>query len=138
MPSTFLRTPEDKMKHKSGKNNSRFPVRRANNGIIVLRAGRQIDVVNAGCQWTKFQSNDNYVGVEVDFSPTLDEEFSITTSKQQIRLSDRLWDILEEAGVLRCHHSHAHSLRKEAAVIRSKWEDVQKQSRIRNAHLRRP
>ena len=129
MPSTFLRTPEDKMKYKGGKNNSRFPVRRANNGIVVLRAGRQVDVVNAQCEWTRFQTNDHYVGVEVDFSPTLDEEFSITTSKQQIRLSDRLWDILEEAGVLEAISAMRAAYEKESAVIRHKWDDAQKQSK---------
>ena len=127
MPATFLRTPEDKMKFKGGKNNRRFAVRKANNGIIVLRAGRQIDVVNAQCEWTKFQTNDNYVGVELDFSPTLDEEFSITTSKQQIRLSDRLWDILEEAGVLDAITAMRASYESEAAVVRQKWEDSLRQ-----------
>jgi hypothetical protein len=129
MPSTFLRTPEDKLKHKGGKTNSRFQVRRANNGIVVLRAGRQIDVVNAGCPWTKFQTNDNYVGVEVDFPPILDEEFSITTSKQQIRLSDRLWDILEQAGVLDAISAMRAAYEKESAVIRDKWEEEQRKNK---------
>src|SRR6266850_833510 len=101
MPPTFLRFPEHKMKAKGGKNNNneRLPIRKENNGIIVLRAGRQIDVVNAKCPWTVFQTNDRYVGVEVDFPPSLDEEFSITTSKQQVGLKQRIWDILEENGV---------------------------------------
>ena len=129
MPATFLRTPETKMKFKGGTNNRRFPVRKANNGIVVLRAGRQIDVVNAQCEWTKFQTNDHYVGVELDFAPTLDEEFSITTSKQQIRLSDRLWDILEEADVFNAISTMRTAYEKEAAVIRNKWEDAQKQSK---------
>ncbi|MBI5773605.1 MAG: ATP-binding protein [Verrucomicrobia bacterium] len=129
IPSTFLRTPEDKLKFKGGKPNSRFPVRRANNGIIVLRAGRQIDVVNALCPWTKFQTNDNYVGVEVDFPPTLDEEFSITTSKQQIRLSDRLWDILEQAGVFDAISTMRAAYEKESAVIRDKWEEEQRKTK---------
>lgn len=101
MPPTFLRVPEDKFKPKGGKHNPRENIRKANIGIIVLRAGRQIDVVNAKCPWTVFQHNDRYVGVEVDFPPTLDEEFSITTSKQQIGLKQRIWDILEENGVNR-------------------------------------
>lgn len=101
MPPTFLRVPEDKLKPKGGKHNPRLNIRKANNGIIVMRAGRQIDVVNAKCPWTTFQTNDRYVGVEIDFPPTLDEEFSITTSKQQIGLKQRIWDILEENGVYR-------------------------------------
>jgi Histidine kinase-, DNA gyrase B-, and HSP90-like ATPase len=127
MPATFLRVPEDKMKWKGGKNNPRLDVRKANNGIIVLRAGRQIDVVNAQCEWTKFQTNDHYVGVEVDFPPSLDEEFSITTSKQQVRLSSRLWDILEEAGVYDAISAMRSTYEKEALEIRRKWEDLQRQ-----------
>jgi hypothetical protein len=129
MPSTFLRTPEDKQKFKGGKHNSRFRVRQANNGIVVLRAGRQIDVANAVCPWTKFQNNDLYVGVEIDFPPTLDEEFSITTSKQQIRLSDRLWDILEQAGVYDAIVAMRAAYTKHSDVIRQKWEDMQTQAK---------
>jgi hypothetical protein len=62
MPPTFLRVPEDKSKER-GKNNTRFPIRKTNNGVIVLRAGRQIDVVNAKCPWTTFQNNDRYIGI---------------------------------------------------------------------------
>jgi hypothetical protein len=98
MPPTFLRVTDDKMKER-GKNNARFPIRKENNGIIVLRKGRQIDVVNANCPWTTFQNNDRYIGIEFDFDPTLDEEFSITTSKQQIGVSERMWEILKDRGV---------------------------------------
>lgn len=99
MPPTFFRVPEDKLKGRGAQLNPRFPIRKENNGIIVLRAGRQIDVARSQCPWTTFQNNDRYIGVEVDFPPTLDEEFSITTSKQQVVLSPRMWDILEENGV---------------------------------------
>jgi len=77
----------------------RLTVRKRNNGIIFLRKGRQIDVVDSKCPWTKFQNNDRYIGVEVDFSPELDEEFSITTAKQQIVVSERIWNILRDNGV---------------------------------------
>ena len=101
MPPTYLRVPEDKDKSdgRGAKQNARFKIRKDNNGVIVLRAGRQIDVVDSKCPWFKFQNNDRYVGVEVDFDPILDEEFHITTSKQQVVLSDRMWDILEVNGV---------------------------------------
>jgi hypothetical protein len=101
MPPTFGRTPEDKDKAdgRGTKQNSRFKIRLDNNGVIVLRAGRQIDVVDSKCPWFKFQNNDKYIGVELDFDPVLDEEFHITTSKQQVILSDRMWDILEQNGV---------------------------------------
>jgi hypothetical protein len=83
-----------------GKTNARFAIMRDHNGIIVLRNGRQIDVLTR-CPWTSFQNNDRYWGVEVDFPAAVDEEFSITTSKQQVVMSDRIWDLLEDAGVWR-------------------------------------
>ena len=87
----------------------RLTVRKNNNGIIFLRKGRQIDVVDSKIPWTKIQNNDRYWGVEVDFSPELDEEFSITTSKQQIVASARIWNIIHDAGVL----EHIQKMRQE-------------------------
>ena len=71
------------------------------NGIIVLRNGRQVDVVTRLPRtWRHtFQNNDRFFKVEIDFPPTLDEDFSVTTSKQQVSLSDRVWDLLEKQGV---------------------------------------
>ena len=123
MPPTFFRVPEDKRKPKGSKMNARFKVRKENNGIIVLRAGRQIDVVSAKCPWTTFQNNDRYVGVEVDFPPTLDEEFSITTSKQQVVLKQRIWDILEENGVMDAISEMRRKLQKAIAEVESKAQD---------------
>lgn len=113
MPPTFLRKPEHKTKMavgtdsegkgSKGKLNERFAIRRDNNGFIVLRAGRQIDVVvpkekTGGT----FQNNDRYCGLELDFDPALDAEFAVPTSKQQVVPSMRIWDIMEENGVFDC------------------------------------
>jgi|GEM_PF-529821 len=92
----------------------RLTVRKHNNGIIFLRKGRQIDVVDSKCPWTKFQNNDRHVGVEVDFTPELDEEFSITTSKQQIVVSERIWNILMDNGVYEAIHQMRVRYSKEA------------------------
>jgi hypothetical protein len=118
MPPTFLRVPEDKLKEKGGKNNERFPIRKENNGVVVLRAGRQIDVVDSKCPWTRFQNNDRYIGVEIDFPPVLDEEFSITTSKQQVGLSDRIWDILEHEGVYEAISQMRSRYEREAKALK--------------------
>jgi hypothetical protein len=123
LPPTFLRVPEDKLKPKGGKNNARFNIRKENNGVIVLRAGRQIDVVNAKCPWTSFQNNDRYVGIEVDFPPALDEDFCITTSKQQVVLKKRIWDILEENGVMDAIEAMRGKLKKSASEVDAKAED---------------
>lgn len=98
LPPTFARFPESKKWGARGIN-VRWSIIEATNGILFLRAGRQIEVVSAHCPWTKFQNYDAYLKIEVDFPPTLDEDFSITTHKQQVVPSERMWDILEQHGV---------------------------------------
>lgn len=80
-------------------NSNRFKVRKANNGIIVLRAGRQVDVVTSECPWRTWLNYDRYVGIELGFDPVLDEDFGVTVNKQQVRLSERMWELLDKNGV---------------------------------------
>lgn len=90
-PNFGLKDPDNPSQKADKKNgNQRFSVfgRGDLNGFIVLRAGRQIDVVQPS--WTKFQNYDNYIKIELDFDPELDEMFSVTTSKQQIRFTEDL------------------------------------------------
>jgi hypothetical protein len=96
MPPTFARI--DKTVER-GKNNPRLAVMSDHNGIIVLREGRQIDVV-AQRPWLVVNNDDRYWGCEIDVPATLDEEMSITTSKQRVILSERIWTLLKEQGVL--------------------------------------
>lgn len=103
--------------------NKRGSVRKRNNGIIFLRKGRQIDVVDSKCPWTKIQNNDRHVGVEVDFTPELDEDFSITTSKQQIVASERLWNILYDNGVYEAIHQMRKRYQKQANEAKHKKEN---------------
>ena len=77
---------------------ARLKVRKENNGFIFLRAGRQIDVV-AKNPWHTFINNDRYFGIEINFDPLLDEDFGVTTNKQQITPSERMWEILKNNGV---------------------------------------
>ena len=96
MPPTFQRDKEN-----SQKTNARFEVMKDHNGLIVLRNGRQLDIVTR-TPWpdvTTFVNYDRNIGVEVDFPAALDEEFRVTTSKQQVVLSERIWDILDKNGV---------------------------------------
>jgi Histidine kinase-, DNA gyrase B-, and HSP90-like ATPase len=95
MPPTFARV--DK-KVERGKNNARFPIMADYNGIIVMREGRQIDVVPRG-GWLAVNNDDRYWGCEVDIPATLDEEMAITTTKQRVILSERMWTLLKEQGV---------------------------------------
>ncbi len=81
---------------KGAKKARRFDIMRSSNGIIVCRAGRQIDVVSP--DWTKFQNYDLNMKIEIDFDPALDEFFGLTTSKQQIVIDERMWEKLKQSG----------------------------------------
>jgi hypothetical protein len=78
------------------KMNNRLPIMRKYNGLIVCRAGRQIDCISP--DWTKFQNYDVNIKIEIDFDPALDEFFSITTAKQQIVIDDHMWEMLRNSG----------------------------------------
>ncbi len=99
-PLTFFSV--DKSKKAEGRNqNPRFKVSNDFRGINICRMGRQIDVVEqtpwAGLE--KFRNDDRYWGIEIDFPAALDEEFTIANSKQGVVMTDRIWDLLKEAGV---------------------------------------
>lgn len=74
----------------------RWDIMKQYNGILVCRAGRQIDVVSP--EWTKFQNYDANIKIEIDFDPTLDEFFGLTTSKQQIVIDEDMWEKLKQTG----------------------------------------
>ena len=89
MPPTFASI--DKQRDATAKNaNERFAVMKDYKSFIFARMGRIIDVVTRS-DLTVFQNNDRYIKVEIDFPAVLDEEFNVTTSKQQIVPSDRMW-----------------------------------------------
>jgi hypothetical protein len=72
------------------------PSKHGLNGLLLCREGRQIDVITP--EWTKFQNDDVYIKIEIDFDPALDEVFGVTTSKQQIVINDSMWDKLKASG----------------------------------------
>lgn len=97
--------------------NARFGVLKENHGLLILRNGRQMDTILSPSLFPEnhevsFQNNDRFWKVEIDFSAELDEEFGVTTNKQQVRLSDRMWQVLasEKCGLF----SIIESLRKES------------------------
>jgi Histidine kinase-, DNA gyrase B-, and HSP90-like ATPase len=92
----------DKSKAATDKNaNPRFKVSNDFRGINICRMGRQIDVVEhtPWAKLEKFGNDDRYWGLEIDFPAALDEEFTIANSKQGVVMTDRIWDLLREAGV---------------------------------------
>jgi len=117
---------------KTAAQNKRFNVMKENNGILALRAGRQIDVVNTRIpkEWNlNFANYDRNWKVEMDFSPALDEEFSITTSKQQVVLSDRMWAQLEQHGVKRAITALRARFHGDLAKAGAEQENEESQSR---------
>lgn len=120
-PPTFTKpNPKDPL---SKGVNSRHAILKAHRGIIILRNGRQIEVV-APNDWFSLETNDVYWKVEVDFPPYLDEEFSITTSKQTVRVSDRIWDHLQKAGVKSAITEMRNKYKKDAEALQAKKEDT--------------
>jgi hypothetical protein len=99
MPASFGSI--DKAKLAVGKNqNARFHVMKEYNGILFYRMGRFLDCVRHTPVHT-FQNNDRYFKIEVDFPAVLDEHFNVSTSKQRVDVSDKIWDKLKEAGIVK-------------------------------------
>lgn len=94
MPPTFQRV--DPLRTDPKNMNSRWEIMRKYNGLLICREGRQIDIV--GPKWTRFQTYDANLKVEIDFDASLDEFFGITTSKQQIEIREEMWEMLRNDG----------------------------------------
>src|SRR5690606_3697861 len=97
LPPTFGAT--DKSRDAIGINaNARFPILKQYHGIVFSRNGRAIDI-QSRTPWTTFINNDRYIRIEVEFSASLDEAFGVTTSKQQVTVSQEMWNELQAAGL---------------------------------------
>lgn len=133
-PATFFRLPEHKKNYKIGTTgmNERLSVADKHLGVIFQRAGRQIDVVrpprNAGITSIN-ATTDRYWNVEVDFDPSLDREFHITTSKQQVVPSERIWDMLnDKANLAKAISEMRSAYAKETEIIRAEVEADKKRA----------
>lgn len=125
MPPTFGAADKNREAGATGKNaNPRFAVMKDYHGVIFSRMGRLIDVV-ARTPWTTFVNNDRYIKVEVEFPAALDEEFGITTSKQQVTVDDRVWDILQQHGVPKA----IEQLRSKVKQLKQERKEAQETAR---------
>jgi hypothetical protein len=126
LPATFFRKPEAKANMRPGRNqiNERLDIADANNGIIFLRNGRQVDVLRMPRSMGNINATtDRFWAVEVDFDASLDDLFSITTSKQQVRPDDKIWDILKDKGkMLAAIGQMRTDYQKEAKQIQQAFE----------------
>jgi hypothetical protein len=99
MPPTFGSI--DKRKDATKRNqNERFNILKEYNGFIVSRMGRIIEVVRHH-DTTTFVNNDRYIKIEIDFDASLDEFFNVPTSKQRVDVSERVWELLKENGIVK-------------------------------------
>jgi hypothetical protein len=132
LPPTFARVDKGASPRGGGNTNPRFEILSQNNGIIVLREGRQIDVVSQRPYLT-VNNDDRYWGVEINMPATLDEEMSITTSKQQIVLSDRMWEILRQHGVLAAIADLRRRYDEDTALLKVQRERAAEEDEARRA-----
>jgi hypothetical protein len=117
LPPTFGAI--DKSRDATGLNaNARFTILKGYHGIIFSRNGRVIDLAPR-TPWTTFINNDRYIRVEIEFSASLDEQFGVTTSKQQVTVSPAMWDQLREAGLHKAIE-HLRAKVRTAKVERSR------------------
>jgi hypothetical protein len=96
LPANFQLERPGQYKQKGAPNNKRLSIMKEYNGILVCREWRHIDTVTP--PWTKFQNFDANTKIEVNFDPALDEHFGLTTAKQQIVISDEMWEKLQHSG----------------------------------------
>lgn len=133
MPATFFRKPEFKKTNRPSRKdmNLRLPIADANNGIIFLRNGRQIDVVRPPRSLTKINATtDRFWAVEVDFDASLDSYFAITTAKQQVTPDERIWQILvDQANLIQGIAQMRSDYRKEAKELAAETEQQKEKKR---------
>lgn len=88
----------------------RFNIRKTRKGVSFVRAGREIETVDAfpksdsdGAsgygKWPLLQAYAYYWGMEVKFEPELDEVFGITNDKQSVRPIGDFWRLLTDEGI---------------------------------------
>ena len=110
----IARFPYEFAKHKKGKKETdahrRFDIRSSRRGMTFVRAGREIETVDAfprskrdeasGLgQWPLLQGYAYHWGIEVKFDPTLDDVFGITNDKQRVRPVEDFWRLMHKEDI---------------------------------------
>jgi hypothetical protein len=101
--------------------NPRFQIMKEYNGILFYRMGRFLDCVRH-TPFHTFVNNDRYFKIEVDFPAVLDEYFNVSTSKQRVDVSEKIWEKLKEAGILKAIRSLTGKYRAEKKETEAKSE----------------
>lgn len=104
----------------------RFEIRKHHRGMSFVRAGREVQTVDlfprsakdksSGLgEWPLLQSYAYSWGIEVKFSPELDEVFGITNDKQSVRPMEDFWRVMTQAEI------------DSAARAEQKWQRIQRE-----------
>ncbi|HET9181449.1 MAG TPA: ATP-binding protein [Candidatus Angelobacter sp.] len=96
LPPNFQLENPEKYGQLGAATNKRLSIMKEYNGILICREWRHIDLATP--TWTKFQNYDANIKIEINFDPALDEYFGLTTAKQQIVISDEMWEKLRHNG----------------------------------------
>jgi histidine kinase/DNA gyrase B/HSP90-like ATPase len=105
----------------------RFEIRKTRRGMSFVRAGREIETVDVFPKsikdqakglgtWPLLQSYAYHWGIEVSFTPDLDEVFGITNDKQTVRPIEDFWRLLATEEIdrqLGREQAHQRNIRKE-------------------------
>ncbi len=127
LPPNFQLADASHYRVKGAKLNKRWDVMRDYNGLLICREHRQIDCILP--RWTKFQTYDANIKVEVNFDPELDELFGITTAKQQIVLEDEMWEKLQHSG------KSGGGLKELVEDLRHRFEELQSELKAKVANV---
>lgn len=122
--------------------NDRFKIMKEYNGILICRAGRQIDFTTSS-PWHTFVNFDRFWKIEIDFDPVLDEMFGITTHKQQIVMSESVETHLEREGIERLITDLRRAMMASRAEVKAAIEKRAKEERLseeamKNAQKKKP
>jgi hypothetical protein len=116
LPPNFQLVDPSQYGIKGARTNKRHEIMKDYNGLLLCREKRQIDCIPP--RWTKFQTYDANIKIEIDFDPELDEYFGITTAKQQIVIDDEMWEKLQHSG------TNGGGLSALVKDLRRKFEDL--------------
>lgn len=110
LPVGFAEFKKRSSKQETTDANRRFEIRQTRRGISFVRAGREIETVDAFPRsrrdissglgiYPLLQGYAYHWGAEVKFGPEFDEVFGITNDKQRVRPIEDFWRLLHDEGI---------------------------------------
>lgn len=110
LPVGFAEFKKRTSKQETTDANRRFEIRQTRRGISFVRAGREIETVDAFPRsrrdissglgvYPLLQGYAYHWGAEVKFGPEFDEVFGITNDKQRVRPIEDFWRLLHDEGI---------------------------------------